>query len=67
MRFAAFGALMGPMIGRWNLFLEKHFPLRRLGESALGQISGRALGKRVLADQIVMYASLLITLIRIAE
>lgn len=59
MRFAAFGALMGPVLGRWNIFLEKYLPLRSLGESALGQ--GRALGKRVLADQIVMCAFLLIT------
>ncbi|KAF9511663.1 hypothetical protein BS47DRAFT_1330791 [Hydnum rufescens UP504] len=50
-RFAAFGALMGPLIGRWNIFLERHFPLRSLREPASGPISWRALGKRVLADQ----------------
>ncbi|KLO20399.1 hypothetical protein SCHPADRAFT_923568 [Schizopora paradoxa] len=29
-RFFAFGAGMGPIIGRWNQFLEKQFPLRSL-------------------------------------
>ncbi|KAH7330737.1 hypothetical protein B0J17DRAFT_580079 [Rhizoctonia solani] len=50
LRFFAFGTTMGPIIGRWNVFLEKAFPLRSLG----GKVSMAALGKRVAADQIVM-------------
>ncbi|KAF8320361.1 hypothetical protein DL93DRAFT_2073950 [Clavulina sp. PMI_390] len=59
LRFAAFGAGMGPIIGRWNLFLEKNFPLRVLGSAARSsngtpKVSMTALGKRVLADQSIM-------------
>jgi len=59
-RFAAFGIGMGPLIGRWNLVLEKNFPLRALagssssGQAAAGKVSGKALAKRVLADQAIM-------------
>lgn len=52
---------MGPILGRWNLFLEKNFPLRAVmnrtsstGRSDTGSVSLKALGKRVLADQVVM-------------
>ncbi|KAF7794115.1 hypothetical protein EIP86_005245 [Pleurotus ostreatoroseus] len=55
-RFFAFGFGMGPLIGRWNFFLEKHFPLRapqvRYGQP--GKVSLKALGKRVAADQLIM-------------
>ncbi|CEL58309.1 Protein sym1 OS=Schizosaccharomyces pombe (strain 972 / ATCC 24843) GN=sym1 PE=3 SV=1 [Rhizoctonia solani AG-1 IB] len=50
LRFFAFGTVMGPLIGRWNVFLENRFPLRSIG----GKVSMAALGKRVAADQIVM-------------
>ncbi|KAF8599282.1 hypothetical protein BDV93DRAFT_526229 [Ceratobasidium sp. AG-I] len=50
LRFFAFGTTMGPIIGRWNVFLEKAFPLRSVG----GKVSMPALAKRVAADQIVM-------------
>lgn len=45
---------MGPLIGRWNVFLEKNFPLRMVGGSKSGTVDLKALGKRVLADQSVM-------------
>lgn len=55
-RFFAFGLALGPLIGRWNLLLEKHLPLRalptRIGHQ--GKVSLRALGKRVAADQLIM-------------
>ena len=43
----------GPLIGRWNFFLERHFPLRTLGGST-GKVSLRALARRVGADQLFM-------------
>lgn len=49
-RFAAFGIGMGPLLGRWNLFLEKNYPLRSVG----GKVSLKSLGKRVLVDQTLM-------------
>ncbi|CCM02191.1 uncharacterized protein FIBRA_04270 [Fibroporia radiculosa] len=56
-RFFAFGVGMGPLIGRWNFFLERHFPLR-FQSSALAsnteRVSMRALSKRVGADQLIM-------------
>ncbi|KAI0724326.1 hypothetical protein C8T65DRAFT_563362 [Cerioporus squamosus] len=52
MRFFAFGFGMGPVIGRWNFFLEHHFPLRSIGGS--GKVSLRALARRVGADQLLM-------------
>jgi len=58
LRFATFGVAMGPLIGRWNKFLEHAFPLRpaRLDSiyGSRGKVSLRALGKRVLGDQVVM-------------
>ncbi|OJT14363.1 Protein sym1 [Trametes pubescens] len=53
LRFFAFGFGMGPVIGRWNLLLEKHFPLRTLGGKT-GKVSVRALARRVGADQLLM-------------
>ncbi|KAI0690678.1 hypothetical protein BC835DRAFT_1434334 [Cytidiella melzeri] len=57
-RFFAFGMAMGPVIGRWNFFLERHFPLRSSvifkGRMQEGKVSLKALGKRVAADQLVM-------------
>ncbi|KAI0824119.1 hypothetical protein BC628DRAFT_1323069 [Trametes gibbosa] len=53
LRFFAFGFGMGPVIGRWNLFLEQRFPLRSVGNSA-GKVSLRALARRVGADQLFM-------------
>jgi len=53
-RFAAFGIGMGPLIGRWNVFLEKNFPLRTVGGSRSGTVDLKALGKRVFADQSFM-------------
>jgi len=48
---------MGPILGRWNLFLETNFPLRavtgRIPSAGRGNVSLKALGKRVLADQSV--------------
>ncbi|RSH93113.1 hypothetical protein EHS25_007466 [Saitozyma podzolica] len=51
-RFAAFGMLMGPIIGGWMRILEKQLPLRK----GIGQRGGNGLQltKRVLADQLVM-------------
>ncbi|KAJ2971782.1 hypothetical protein NUW54_g12419 [Trametes sanguinea] len=53
LRFFAFGFGMGPVIGRWNFFLERHFPLRSLGGNT-GKVSVRALARRVGADQLFM-------------
>ncbi|KAI0670126.1 hypothetical protein C8Q78DRAFT_976574 [Trametes maxima] len=52
MRFFAFGFGMGPLVGRWNFFLEHNFPLRIQGGS--GKVSLRALARRVGADQLFM-------------
>lgn len=49
----------GPVIGRWNFFLERNFPLRALGGS--GKVSARALAKRVGADQLIMYVHILLS------
>ncbi|KAI0639179.1 hypothetical protein C8Q77DRAFT_1046186 [Trametes polyzona] len=54
LRFFAFGFGMGPVIGRWNFFLERHFPLRPAGGSNPGKVSLRALARRVGADQLFM-------------
>jgi len=51
-RFFCFGVGISPLIGRWNVFLERRFPLRAIGGT--GQVSAKALAKRVAADQIVM-------------
>ena len=45
---------LGPLIGRWNFFLERHFPLRPLGGANPGKVSLRALARRVGADQLFM-------------
>ena len=49
----------GPLIGRWNFFLERHFPLRAqsLRPGQPGKVSLKALGKRVAADQLFMYVA----------
>ncbi|KAI0082244.1 hypothetical protein K474DRAFT_1655605 [Panus rudis PR-1116 ss-1] len=52
LRFFAFGFGMGPLIGRWNFWLERNFPLR--SQSGSGKVSVRALSKRVAADQLIM-------------
>lgn len=52
LRFFAFGLGMGPLIGRWNFFLERHFPLRANGST--GKVSVKALSKRVAADQLLI-------------
>jgi len=52
-RFFCFGFGLGPFIGKWNLFLERRFPLRTVAGSA-GKVSARALSKRVAMDQLVM-------------
>lgn len=45
----------GPLIGRWNFLLERHFPLRlQTTNGTVGNVSLRALSKRVAADQLVM-------------
>lgn len=45
----------GPIIGRWNFFLERHFPLRApMFGGKQGKVSLWALGKRVAADQLLM-------------
>lgn len=56
-RFLIFGFGMGPLIGRWNVFLERRFPLRigrpsRSTESPRVSIAG--LTKRVSSDQLLM-------------
>ncbi|KZS96155.1 hypothetical protein SISNIDRAFT_451852 [Sistotremastrum niveocremeum HHB9708] len=50
-RFFCFGVGMGPIIGRWNQFLEHTFPLRTNSRST---VSMSALAKRVFFDQTVM-------------
>ncbi|KAG8843306.1 hypothetical protein FRB96_004196 [Tulasnella sp. 330] len=49
LRFMAFGATLGPFLGRWNRFLEHTFPLRSSG----GTVSLLSLAKRVGVDQSV--------------
>ncbi|KAF9647487.1 hypothetical protein BDM02DRAFT_2661218 [Thelephora ganbajun] len=56
-RFFIFGFGMGPLIGRWNTFLERRFPLRigrpsKLTNSSRASIVG--LTKRVSSDQLLM-------------
>jgi len=52
LRFFCFGFGIGPFIGRWNFFLEKIFPLRTV--TGMGNVSLKALSKRVAADQLFM-------------
>ncbi|KZT21716.1 hypothetical protein NEOLEDRAFT_1099047 [Neolentinus lepideus HHB14362 ss-1] len=55
LRFFAFGFTMGPIIGRWNIFLERKFPLRTIQSGPIaGKVSIPALTKRVAADQLFM-------------
>jgi len=56
-RFFVFGFGMGPLIGRWNVFLERKFPLRvglssRPAENS--KVSIASLTKRVSSDQLLM-------------
>ncbi|KAG2370173.1 hypothetical protein BDR07DRAFT_1386702 [Suillus spraguei] len=44
LRFFCLGSSMSPLLGRWNLFLEKRFPLRAW---RIQPISFRALSKRL--------------------
>lgn len=43
---------VGPVLGRWNAFLEHRFPLRSL--TSPKRINGNALLKRVLCDQLIV-------------
>ena len=43
-------------MGRWNLLLERRFPLRSIKGS--NKVSFKALSKRVAADQLIMYVFL---------
>ncbi|KAF5312596.1 hypothetical protein D9619_003338 [Psilocybe cf. subviscida] len=52
MRFFCYGMAISPLMGRWNVFLERRFPLRAIGGS--GKVSFKALSKRVAADQLIM-------------
>jgi protein Mpv17 len=51
-RFFVFGLGMGPIIGRWNKFLEFQFPLKKSPQQT--NIDMGALAKRVLCDQLCM-------------
>ncbi|KZT61081.1 hypothetical protein CALCODRAFT_59154 [Calocera cornea HHB12733] len=53
LRFFAFGFGMGPLLGRWNRFLEQAFPLRNVGGKG-SRVSMSSLAKRVVCDQIIM-------------
>ena len=55
LRFAVFGAAMGPFIGRWLRLLERHIPMVKAGGAGS---TGMQLAKRVLADQVIMYVLL---------
>lgn len=50
--FIGFSLFSGPIMGRWNIFLERRFPSRRL---QMGKLSIKSLSKRLAADQLVMY------------
>lgn len=51
LRFFCFGFGLSPLLGRWNVVLERRFPLcrRRSHKSTF-----KAVSKRVIADQLVM-------------
>lgn len=62
-RFMAFNVGMAPLLAEWNKFLEFRFPLRSSSApattaasaaSTMGKVSLRALGNRLLMDQIVL-------------
>ncbi|KAF5368417.1 hypothetical protein D9758_002358 [Tetrapyrgos nigripes] len=50
-RFFAYGFAISPFLGRWNAFLEHRFPLR---STSNGQVSLKALTKRVACDQLII-------------
>ncbi|OAX39427.1 hypothetical protein K503DRAFT_716486 [Rhizopogon vinicolor AM-OR11-026] len=52
MRFFCLGFGLSPLLGRWNVFLERQFPLRAWRTQH--RVSFRALSKRVAADQLIM-------------
>lgn len=54
LRFAVFGAAMGPFIGRWLRLLERHIPMVKAGAGGASSSTGIQLAKRVLADQVIM-------------
>jgi protein Mpv17 len=54
LRFAVFGAAMGPFIGRWLRLLERHIPMIKGAVGGSSTSTGIQLAKRVLADQVVM-------------
>ncbi|KAI9572672.1 hypothetical protein HD554DRAFT_2014714 [Boletus coccyginus] len=51
LRFFCFGVGISPPLGRWNIFLERKFPLRKRRAHT---VSFKALSKRVAADQFIM-------------
>jgi len=51
LRFFCFGFGISPLLGRWNVFLERKFPLCRRRSH---RVSFKALSKRVAADQLIM-------------
>lgn len=51
LRFFVFGFATSPLIGKWNVFLERKFPLKAHPQ---GKVSLKSLGKRVACDQIVI-------------
>ncbi|KAF9785962.1 hypothetical protein BJ322DRAFT_1189868 [Thelephora terrestris] len=53
-RFFIFGLGMGPLIGRWNVFLERRFPPRVGRPTDNSRISISGLTKRVSSDQLLM-------------
>jgi len=46
---------MGPFIGKWLKLLERHIPMVKAGGAGS---TGIQLAKRVMADQVIMYAPL---------
>lgn len=53
-RFFCFGFGMGPLIGRWNSFLEHRFPLKKMNPTRTTKVSLSSLTKRVSCDQLFM-------------
>ncbi|KAL4068330.1 hypothetical protein V8B97DRAFT_1974967 [Scleroderma yunnanense] len=51
LRFFCFGLGLSPLLGRWNVFLERKFPLCK---RRCHRTSFKALSKRVAADQLIM-------------
>ena len=45
---------LGPVMGRWNVFLERRFPSC---SPQIGKLSIKSLSKRVAADQLIMYSA----------